>query len=114
MNNFRHIGYENFLFVQVLLDPRKLAICPVKMVMAIPVVNPMVTGRGMYLIKEPSLKTPIKTKMIPAIKPATSRFSYPYVMTIPKRMGMNAPVGPPIWNLEPPNNEIRIPAIMVV
>jgi hypothetical protein len=31
-----------------------------------------------------------------------------------KRIGMNAPVGPPIWNLDPPSKEIRIPAITVV
>ncbi|MNG36234.1 hypothetical protein D3C84_1231960 [compost metagenome] len=35
-------------------------------------------------------------------------------MTIAKRMGINAPVGPPIWNLEPPNNEMRMPATKVV
>ena len=63
MNDFRHIGKKAFLFLYP-VRPRKLAICPVKMVIAIPVVKPMVTGRGMYFIKEPSLNTPIRTKMI--------------------------------------------------
>ncbi|MNW63543.1 hypothetical protein D3C74_417630 [compost metagenome] len=96
------------------VKPRKLPICPLKIVTAIPAVNPMVTGRGMNLINVPSRSSPISTRKIPARKPAISRFSYPYCSTMARRIGIKAPVGPPIWNRDPPNSEIRIPAIIVV
>ena len=44
---------------------------------AIPDVKPIVTGRGINFIKDPSLKIPIRHKIIPANKPASSKFSYP-------------------------------------
>ncbi|MNP62631.1 hypothetical protein D3C76_1579300 [compost metagenome] len=74
----------------------------------------MVTGLGINLISTPSLSRPITTRITPAIIPAISRFSYPYSIAMANRIGMNAPVGPPIWNFEPPNREIRIPATIVV
>ena len=59
------------------VKPKKLAICPVNIITAIPEVKPIVTGRGMNLINEPNLKIPIRHKIIPASKPASSKSSYP-------------------------------------
>ncbi|MNI66813.1 hypothetical protein D3C73_1224040 [compost metagenome] len=57
------------------LSPKKLAICPLKIITAIPEVNPMVTGLGINLINAPSFSSPITTKIIPARKPASNKFS---------------------------------------
>lgn len=64
------------------------------MMTAIPEVKPIVTGRGMKRMTAPKRNRPISTSMSPAMKPAMSRFSYPYCRTMANKIGMNAPVGP--------------------
>ncbi len=48
--------------------PKKSPIWEEKIVSAIPAVKPVVTGYGIYLIMEPSLKNPASASIPPAIK----------------------------------------------
>ncbi len=48
--------------------PKKSPIWEEKIVRAIPAVKPVVTGYGIYLIMEPSLKKPARASMQPAMK----------------------------------------------
>ncbi len=85
-----------------------------KMISAIPLVNPMVTGKGMNLIAPPMRMNPNTTRITPAISVATRSPSTPYRWTMPATITTNAPVGPPICTREPPRAEIRNPAMMAV
>ena len=51
---------------------------------------------------------------MPAMIVASSRPSNPYCSITPYTTTMKAPVGPPIWTLLPPSNEIKKPATMAV
>ena len=53
-------------------------------------------------------------RMIPAIIVATIRPSIPFCATIPATIVANAAVGPAIWTLLPPRNEITNPANIAV
>ncbi len=68
----------------------------------------------MYLIKEPNFNNPKITSIIPAINVAITSPSMPYFSMMPYIITTKAPVGPPIWTLLPPKNEIKNPAIMAV
>ena len=63
---------------------------------AMPLVKPMVTGRGMKRTAAPRPVTPITTSMTPAISVHISRPETPNWATMPATMTTNAPVGPAI------------------
>ncbi len=88
--------------------------CKVAITAAMPVVKPVVTGYGMYLMRSPSRKAPIATSRPPAMNPAVSSPERPYLVTIGARMTTNAAVGPVTWNLQPPRSETEKPAKMAV
>ena len=62
-------------------SPRKSFTSPEKMIRAIPLVKPSVTGYGMNLIAPPSPRRPNASSMPPAISVATVRPSRPYFCT---------------------------------
>ncbi len=97
-----------------MFNPKNSCNCPMKMMTAIPAVNPATTGYGMNLISTPSRNTPITTNITPAITVASANPPYPYPATIPASNGTNAPVGPPICTRLPPSAEIRNPAMIAV
>ncbi len=74
----------------------------------------MVTGRGMNFTAVPSPVAPIKTSMTPAIIVTMNKPDTPNLAMMPAMITTNAPVGPPIWVREPPNSEIKKPAITAV
>jgi hypothetical protein len=63
---------------------------------AMPLVNPIVTGRGMYFTAEPSPVKPMTSRSTPARIPTSARPSTPNFTTMPATMTTKAPVGPPI------------------
>src|SRR6516162_6254237 len=68
----------------------------------------------MYLIIVPIRASPIVNNRPPAKIVQITRLSNPYFCPIPKRITMNAPVGPPIDTFVPPSAEIMNPAITAV
>ena len=94
--------------------PRKSLICVEKIVSAIPLVNPTTIGYGMNLKMAPIRHSPITTSITPAMIVAIIRPCIPYSATTPATITMNAPVGPPIRNLDPPNTDTRNPAMTAV
>src|SRR5579864_3126573 len=80
------------------------------MMTAMPFVNPTTTGRGIYFTAVPRPVTPKMTSITPAMSVHMNKPSSPYRVTMPKTT--NAPVGPPICVVDPPNAEIRNPATM--
>ena len=94
--------------------PSKSRIWLEKMMRAMPLVKPMVTGYGMNLIAAPSRSSPNATRMKPAMSVAMTSPSTPCCCTIPDTITTNAPVGPPIWTREPPSSEMRKPATIAV
>src|ERR1700681_1280107 len=92
------------------LRPKKSLIWVLAMMTAMPFVNPTTTGRGMYFTAVPSPVTPKMTSSTPAISVHMNNPSRPYRATIPKTTTTNAPVGPPICVVDPPNAEITKPA----
>ena len=104
----------NALGTSPVLSPRKSLICVEAISSAMPLVNPIVTGRGMNLTAEPKPVRPISTSMTPAIKVTSARPGTPNFATIPATMTTNAPVGPPICMRDPPRAEIRPPATIAV
>ena len=95
-------------------SPRKSLIWVLAISTAMPLVNPITTGRGMYRTADPSPVTPSSRIITPAIIVHMSRPSTPKRATIPDTTITNAPVGPPIWTREPPSAEIRKPAATAV
>ena len=63
---------------------------------AMPDVNPVTTGSGMYLIHVPNFAQPAISKITPAITVASISPSYPCLAMTPNTTTTNAPVGPPI------------------
>ena len=63
---------------------------------AMPLVKPMITGRGMYFTALPVPVRPITTSITPAISVHMNSPSMPYCETMPATTTTNAPVGPPI------------------
>ena len=78
--------------------PRKSLIWVEAMSRAMPLVKPMVTGRGMNLTAEPRPVTPMMSSRTPAMTPTRARPPMPNLATIPATMTTKAPVGPPIWS----------------
>ena len=84
------------------------------MVTAIPAVKPTVMVLGTYLIRVPSLKTPISIRIIPAIREAIISPDIPLVATIPATTVAKAAVGPAICTVLPPRSAtIKIALIAV-
>ena len=94
--------------------PKKSFHCPTQMITPIPVVNPTITGSGMYLMTAPKRASPIANSITPAIRVAICKPTTPYLAVMPERITMNAPVGPEICNRLPPNAEVKNPATMAV
>ena len=89
--------------------PKKSRICVLAMTMAMPLVKPTTTGRGMKLIALPMPVAPSTTSMTPPIIVHMKSPSTPCCATMPETTTTNAPVGPPIWTIEPPSAEMRKP-----
>ena len=82
--------------------------------MAMPLVKPMTTMRGMKRTAAPRPVKPMTSRMIPAMRVTMARPLMPKRATMPATMTTNAPVGPPIWVREPPRAEMRNPATTAV
>ena len=91
-------------------NPKKSLICVLAMSTAMPFVNPITTGRGMNLTAVPKPVAPKIIRSTPAIIVHMNRPSMPCFCTMPATTTTNAPVGPPIWVVEPPRAEMRKPA----
>ena len=63
---------------------------------AMPVVNPLVTGHGINLMRAPIRVRPMITRISPAIIVASIRPPMPCCSTTKSTIGTNAAVGPPI------------------
>ncbi len=92
--------------------PRKSRSWVLAITTAMPLVKPMITGRGMYFTAEPVPVSPMMTSITPAINVHMNRPSTPYCAMMPDTTTTNAPVGPPIWKREPPRAEIRNPVMI--
>ena len=68
----------------------------------------------MNLNMAPILRNPMITSITPAIIVAIMSPCIPKSPTMPATITMNAPVGPPIRNLDPPNTDTRNPAMIAV
>ncbi|MCR6657526.1 MAG: hypothetical protein NVV63_17320 [Opitutus sp.] len=85
-----------------------------KIVTAMPHVNPIVTGIGMKRINDPSRSAPIANMMVPASIVQISRFCSPYRAPTSATRPTNAPAGPPICTREPPSADTMKPPTMPV
>ena len=94
--------------------PKILCNCPVKMRMAIPLVNPFTTWRGMSSTMRPSLKTPIKIIIAPAITVVNQIPVNPCWLPTTNNTAAIAPVGPLTWLGVPDNAPIISPAKIAV
>ena len=94
--------------------PMKSLIWPMKMVTAMPVVNPVVMVYGMNRIRLPRRSTPMTISRMPASMVAAASPSMPFFSTIPATMVAKAAVGPAICTLLPPKKEMMKPATMAV
>lgn len=74
----------------------------------------MITGRGMYLIADPTCEAPSATRITPAIIVHMKRPSLPYSAMMPATTTTNAPVGPPIAVSVPPSADVINPAMTAV
>ena len=95
-------------------SPKKSPTCVVKIVKAIPLVNPITMGYGIKRITTPKRNSPISTSITPAIAVATANPSKPNCWMIPYTMTIKAPVGPPICTELPPKSETMNPPITAV
>ncbi len=95
-----------------IVRPRKSFSCVLAITSAMPLVKPMMTGRGMYLTAVPVPVRPMITSITPAIIVHMNRPSTPYSAMMPATTTTNAPVGPPIWKRDPPSAEIRKPVMI--
>ena len=77
-----------------------------------PPVKPMTTGRGMNRTAVPVPVSPMTTSMTPAIIVHMNRPSTPCSAMMPETTTTNAPVGPPIWTVDPPSAEMMNPVTM--
>ena len=62
----------------------------------------------------PSPVRPIRTSITPAIAVHINRPETPNLATMPATITTNAPVGPAIWQREPPSAETMKPAMIAV
>ena len=79
---------------------------------AIPLVKPTTTGRGMNWTAAPMPVTPSTTSRTPAIMVHMKSPSTPCSATMAATTTTKAPVGPPIWQRDPPSAEIRKPVMI--
>ncbi|MCY1232670.1 hypothetical protein D9M72_451760 [compost metagenome] len=96
------------------LTPKAAGTCWRKMIMAIPRVNPSITGQGSRVTTRPSLRTPAAMTMTPARTATAARAPAPCVAMTGPRTTTIAPVGPETWILEPPKTAATMPAITAV
>ena len=89
-------------------------ICVVAISSAMPLVNPITTGRGMNFTACPRPVIARTTSITPAIIVTISSPDSPWSAMMPATMTTNAPVGPPTWMLEPPSSDTRKPPTMAV
>ena len=94
--------------------PRRSLIWLAKMITAMPAVKPTVTGKGMNLMKVPSLRKPTTARKMPDRKVARISPSMPCCATVAATSTMKAPAGPPIWKREPPSSETMKPPTAAV
>ena len=94
--------------------PKKSLIWVEAISSAMPLVKPIVTGRGMYLTAAPRPVKPMMSSRKPAMIPTSAKPPSPNFTTIPATITTKAPVGPPIWVRDPPSAEIRKPATTAV
>jgi len=97
-----------------MFKPKASLICVEKITRAIPLVKPTTKECGKYFNKDPRRNMPKSIKKNPAIIDEIIRPFKPYFSTIPKRITIKAPVGPPICTRLPPNKDIINPAITAV
>ena len=90
-------------------SPKKSRICVLAMMMAMPLVKPTTTGRGMKLMALPMPVAPSRTSITPPIIVHMKRPATPCCATMLETTTTKAPVGPPIWTIDPPSAEIRKP-----
>ena len=102
------------IWISMASSPRKSFTWPTTIPIAIPSVNPIVIVLGINLIKSPKWNNPIRINITPAIRVATVNPAIPCSAIIPYIITTKAAVGPPIWTLLPPKNEIKKPAIIAV
>ena len=91
------------------VKPKKSLICVLAISTAMPLVNPITTGRGMNFTAVPIPVAPKITSKMPAITVHMNKPSMPCTVTIPATTTTNAPVGPPTCVFEPPRAEIKKP-----
>ena len=85
-----------------------------RIVTAIPNVNPLVIVPGMYLRSTPKRQSPMMTRIMPAKIVEMTRPSMPSVATIPATIVANAAVGPAICTRLPPRKATMNPATIAV
>ncbi len=108
------IRAKNSLALPATCKPKKSLICVDAIKRAMPLVNPMMTGRGMKVTALPRCVSPSTIKMTPAIIVTISRPERPKRAMMPATITTNAPVGPAICRRVPPNSEtMKPPAIAV-
>ena len=69
--------------ISPMLSPNRSLICVVKMVTAIPLVNPTTIGYGIYLMMVPRCRNPNSIRNTPAIMVAMVSPSSPYCCMMP-------------------------------
>ena len=104
----------NSLGTGLTVRPKKSLICVEAISTAMPLVNPIVTDRGMNRTAVPRPVMPMTISITPAIAVHISRPETPNFATMPATMTTNAPVGPAIWQREPPSAETTMPAMIAV
>ena len=95
--------------MRVMVRPRNSRSCVVAMMTAMPLVKPITTGRGMKRMALPIPVRPRRTSITPPIIVHMNRPATPCVATMPAATTTNAPVGPPIWTIDPPPAEMIAP-----
>ena len=96
--------------ISAMRSPKKSLSCVLAMSTAMPLVKPTTTGRGIYLTADPTPDAPSAIRMMPAIIVHRKRPLTPYCPMMPATTTTNAPVGPPMAVIEPPNADVRNPA----
>jgi hypothetical protein len=105
---------RNSLGTGPVLSPKKSLICVEAIRMAMPLVKPMTTMRGMKRTAAPNPVRPMITSRMPAITVTMAKPGIPKRSTMPATITTKAPVGPPIWVRDPPRAEMMKPATTAV
>ena len=88
--------------------------CCRKMMVAMPRVNPSITGQGMNVTARPSPVTPAASTNRPATTVTSAMLPSPCCATIGASTTAIAPVGPDTCTCEPPNTAATRPATTAV